>query len=69
VDLKKFLKPTKAKLLLAALLYLLFGIQVYIGDLSDFLMYGLPHIVGALMSLLSLLAAVPGISITHGVPA
>lgn len=35
--------------ILGPLLYLLFGIQVYVGDLSDFLMYGLPHIVGALM--------------------
>lgn len=34
---------------LGPLLYLLFGIRVYVGDLDDFLMYGLPHIVGSLM--------------------
>lgn len=44
-----FFPLARMAFILGPLLYLLFGIQVYIGDLSDFLMYGLPHIVGALM--------------------
>lgn len=35
--------------ILGPLLYLLFGVRVYVGDFDDFLMYGVPHIVGALM--------------------
>lgn len=35
--------------ILGPILYLLFGLRVYVGDLNDFLMYGLPHIVGALL--------------------
>lgn len=44
-----FFPLARMAFILGPLLYLLFGIQVYVGDLSDFLMYGLPHIVGALM--------------------
>ena len=44
-----FFPLARMAFIVGPLLYLLFGIQVYIGDLSDFLMYGLPHIVGALM--------------------
>lgn len=44
-----FFPLARLTFILAPLLYLLFGIQVYVGDFSDFLMYGLPHIVGALM--------------------
>jgi cellulose synthase (UDP-forming) len=35
--------------ILGPLLYLLFGVRVYVGDFDDFLMYGAPHIVGSLM--------------------
>ncbi len=44
-----FFPLARMAFILGPLLYLLFGVQVYVGDLSDFLMYGLPHIVGALM--------------------
>lgn len=44
-----FFPLARMAFILGPLLYLLFGIPVYVGDLSDFLMYGLPHIVGALM--------------------
>ncbi|KCZ92245.1 UDP-forming cellulose synthase catalytic subunit [Hyphomonas johnsonii] len=44
-----FFPLARMAFILGPLLYLLFGIQVYVGTLSDFLMYGLPHIVGALM--------------------
>lgn len=44
-----FFPLARLTFILAPLLYLLLGIQVYVGNFSDFLMYGLPHIVGALM--------------------
>lgn len=44
-----FFPLARMAFILGPLLYLLFGVQVYVGDLPDFLMYGLPHIVGALM--------------------
>ena len=44
-----FFPLARMAFILGPLLYLLLGVQVYVGDLSDFLMYGLPHIVGALM--------------------
>lgn len=44
-----FFPLARMAFILGPLLYLLFGVPVYVGDLSDFLMYGLPHIVGALM--------------------
>jgi len=44
-----FFPLARMAFILGPLLYLLFGVQVYVGDLSDFLMYGLPHIAGALM--------------------
>lgn len=44
-----FFPLARLAFILAPLLYLLFGVQVYVGGFADFLMYGLPHIVGALM--------------------
>lgn len=44
-----FFPLARMAFILGPLLYLVLGVQVYVGDLSDFLMYGLPHIVGALM--------------------
>ena len=44
-----FFPLARLTFILAPLLYLLLGIRVYVGDFGDFLMYGLPHIVGALM--------------------
>lgn len=44
-----FFPLARMAFILGPLLYLLLGVRVYVGDLSDFLMYGLPHIVGALM--------------------
>lgn len=44
-----FFPLARLTFILAPLLYLLLGVQVYVGDFKDFLMYGLPHIVGALM--------------------
>ena len=44
-----FFPLARMAFILGPLLYLLFGVQVYVGDLSDFLMYGLPHIAGAMM--------------------
>lgn len=44
-----FFPLARMAFILGPLLYLLFGVQVYVGDFTDFLMYGLPHIVGALM--------------------
>ena len=44
-----FFPLARLTFILAPLLYLLLGVQVYVGDFEDFLMYGLPHIVGALM--------------------
>ncbi|HRX73933.1 MAG: UDP-forming cellulose synthase catalytic subunit [Hyphomonas sp.] len=44
-----FFPLARLTFILAPLLYLLLDIRVYVGDFSDFLMYGLPHIVGALM--------------------
>lgn len=44
-----FFPLARLTFILAPLLYLLLGIQVYVGDFNDFLMYGLPHIAGALM--------------------
>lgn len=44
-----FFPLARLTFILAPLLYLLLGVQVYVGDFSDFLIYGLPHIVGALM--------------------
>ncbi|PKP80317.1 MAG: cellulose synthase catalytic subunit (UDP-forming) [Alphaproteobacteria bacterium HGW-Alphaproteobacteria-18] len=44
-----FFPLARLTFILAPLLYLLLGVQVYVGNFNDFLMYGLPHIVGALM--------------------
>lgn len=44
-----FFPLARLTFILAPLLYLLLGVQVYVGNFNDFLMYGLPHIIGALM--------------------
>lgn len=44
-----FFPLARMAFILGPLLYLFFGVQVYVGGLSDFLLYGLPHIFGALM--------------------